>query len=379
MASKRQVYYFQTFLRDTLSPYLHSKVQSFKAGHLSQYIAAWMEVTSNLHILGAITGDRIDFTSCLPEHLSYSPNFISKTHAELVSVEIHSLLQKCVLVASEHEPDEFITPLFTLPKDDTSVCFILNLKGLNAYIKYSHFTMETIYSILNLVTPNCWMASLDLKDAYYSVKIHPMYQNYLKFQYKGQLFKYTTYANGLSSCPRQFTKILKPPLSKLRCMGHIVSAYITDLYLQSDSIVGCISTIVDTAILFDSLGFVIHPDKSEFLPTQQLQYLGFIIDSVKMRVYLTDKRKQKLLLHINELLHGSQHAVIRYVAKTIGYIVPSFPAVQFGPLFYRRLEKEKSIALKLNKGDYTASMSLTRKAKYELSWWSPAHKSYSIF
>ena len=151
--------------------------------------------------------------------------------------------------------------------------FILTLTGLNAYITYSHFTLETICSILNLVTPSCWMASLDLTDAYYSVKIHPKYQKYLKCQYKGQLFKYTTYANGLSSCPRQFTKILQPPLSKLQCMGHIVSAYINDLYLQSDSYVGCISTIVGTTILFDSLVFVIHPVKSQFLPTQQLQYL----------------------------------------------------------------------------------------------------------
>ena len=76
-----------------------------------------------------------------------------------------------------------------------------------------------------------------------------------------------------------------------------------------------------------------------------------------MRVYLTDKGKQKLLLHINELLHGSQQVVIRYVAKTIRYIVSSFSAVQFEPLFNRRLEKETSITLKLNKGDYAASMS----------------------
>ena len=275
MASKRQVYHFQTFLRDTLIPYLHSKVQSFKAGQLSQYIAAWREITSDLHILGAITGDRIEFTSCLPEQLSYSPNFICKTHAELVSVEIHSLLQKGVILASEHEPDEFISPIFTVPKDDTSVRLILNLKGLNAYIKYSHFKMETIYSVLNLVTPNCWMASLDLKDAYYSVKIHPMCQKYLKFQYKGQLFKYTTYANGLSSCPRQFTKILKPPLSKLRCMGHIVSAYIDDLYLQSNSYVGCISTIVDTTIFYlILLGLLSTLLSLNFYPPNSFNTLG---------------------------------------------------------------------------------------------------------
>ena len=33
--------------------------------------------------------------------------------------------------------------------------------------------MESIHTVLNLVTPKCWMASLDFKDGYYSVKIHP--------------------------------------------------------------------------------------------------------------------------------------------------------------------------------------------------------------
>ena len=30
------------------------------------------------------------------------------------------------------------------------------------------------------------MASLDLKDAYYSVRIHPYFQKYLKFMYNGE-------------------------------------------------------------------------------------------------------------------------------------------------------------------------------------------------
>ena len=33
--------------------------------------------------------------------------------------------------------------------------------------------MESVNTVLKLVTPNCWMGSLDLTDAYYSVKIHP--------------------------------------------------------------------------------------------------------------------------------------------------------------------------------------------------------------
>jgi len=40
--------------------------------------------------------------------------------------------------------------------------------------------MESIHTVLNLVTPNCWMASLDCKKTYYSVKIHPDFKKTLK-------------------------------------------------------------------------------------------------------------------------------------------------------------------------------------------------------
>ena len=33
--------------------------------------------------------------------------------------------------------------------------------------------METIKSVLNLVTPNCYMAKIDLKDAQFSIPILP--------------------------------------------------------------------------------------------------------------------------------------------------------------------------------------------------------------
>ena len=35
-------------------------------------------------------------------------------------------------------------------------------------------------------SPNCLMAPLDLKDAYYSFRIHPYFQKYLKFMYNGE-------------------------------------------------------------------------------------------------------------------------------------------------------------------------------------------------
>ena len=43
--------------------------------------------------------------------------------------------------------------------------------------------------------------------------------------------------------------------------------------------------------------------------------------------------------------------------------------MQFGPLFYRGIEKEKTLALKRNCGDYDSVMQITDKIWLELKWW----------
>ena len=63
------------------------------------------------------------------------------------------------------------------------------------------------------------MCTIDLKDAYYFVKINAEFQCYLKFQWKGRLLKFTCYPNDLGPCPKWFTKITKVPCSDLRIRG----------------------------------------------------------------------------------------------------------------------------------------------------------------
>ena len=47
-------------------------------------------------------------------------------------------------------------------------------------------------------------------------------------------------------------------------------------------------------LLFDNLGFVINFKKSQTVSIQRIRILGFVIDSVKMVVTLTQEKKQKL-------------------------------------------------------------------------------------
>ena len=123
-----------------------------------------------------------------------------------------------------------------------------------------------------MIEKNCFMASLDIKVAYYLIPVDETSQKYLKRIWKEQLYQFCVLPNGLSPCPRWFTKLLKPPLAELRKSKHAIPAYIDDIYLQDDTNENCIINIIDTVKLLRSLAFTVHPEKSHFLPTRSLKF-----------------------------------------------------------------------------------------------------------
>ena len=194
------------------------------------------------------------------------------------------------IVKCEHESGEYISPIFTTPKKDGSSQMILNLKSLNKFIEYHHFKMESLPTVLSLVKRNCFMASVVLKDAYYSVPIAQEHQKYLKFLWRGQLYIFVCFPNGLAFGPRKFTKLLKPVTVFLRQLGHLSVNHIDDSYLRGDDYNDCAKNVLETIRLFDSLGFTIHPSKSSLIPTQNLIILAFVIDSVEIKVYSMEEK-----------------------------------------------------------------------------------------
>ena len=129
---------------------------------------------------------------------------------EVIDVEIDKLLIKGVISETTHCHGEYISTIFVRPKKDGGHRLILNLKSLNEHVEYHHFKMDTLQLATRLMTQNCYMALVDLRDAYYSVPIHNNDQKYLKFCWKGRFFQFNCLPNGLACALRLFTKILKP-------------------------------------------------------------------------------------------------------------------------------------------------------------------------
>ena len=115
------------------------------------------------------------------------------------------------------------------------------------------------------------MAKIDIKDAYYSVPIKPEDQKLLKFIEGDILFQFTVLPNGYTGGPRKFTKLLKPPLAALRKMMVTLAAYIDDIFTINKTKYACGENVKKIVDMLQSLGFVIHPHKSEFEPTTNLK------------------------------------------------------------------------------------------------------------
>ena len=87
-----------------------------------------------------------------------------------------------------------------------------------------------------------------------------------------------------------------------------------------------------------------------------------------MTLSLTDEKKNKIKTLLMNCLHNQQIS-IRELARILGNIVASFPAVTFRPLHYRHLERDKISGLKYHKGNVEGKISLSVKAVSEIHWW----------
>ena len=145
-------------------------VSNFVAGNIANLISSWRSITTDPSILEIVSGYFIEFES-MPFQSAVPHIAFSKRDDLIIAGEINKLLEKGVFNKTTHCDNEFISTVFTRPKKDGSHRIILNLKQFNKCIPYQHFKMDTLKTVLNLIEKDCFLASLDLKGAYYSVPV----------------------------------------------------------------------------------------------------------------------------------------------------------------------------------------------------------------
>lgn len=335
---------------------------------MEQFAKTWTKYTTDKHILDMVKHCHIEFDT-IPAQNAGAPQIkFNETERENLALAVHDLKKVGVIEECEHETGEFISHIFGRPKKDGSMRVILNLKQLNEHVTYQHFKMDTRQMAARLITEGCYMASVDLKQAYYMIPIAEEHRKYLKFKWEGKLFQFTSLPNGLACAPRLFTKLLKPVFATLQSEGHCCLGYIDDTILVAQTKAECEAGVKRMIEVLQELGFLINYEKSVLEPTQKLTFLGYVFDSNEMTITLGQEKVDNIVSACSKLL-SKDTTTIREVARTVGLMVAYSEGAELGRLHYRQLEFDKNVALQQNYGDFDKHMHISNEARLDLTWW----------
>ena len=287
-------------LPDVLIP----KSQSFHAGSLKEKLPIWRQITGDPEILKLISGVSLNFSSPpfqekLPHEIQFSGPF-----KNLVQTELEKFLKQGIIEPTTLQPGDYVSNLFARPKKTPGeIRLILNLKHLNVFVPTVHFKMESLEVALKLLQPNMYLASIDLTNSFYHLLVHPSDRKFLKFYSLGNMYRFTSLPMGFKESPRLFTKLMKVPLAFLRKHYNcIIVCYIDDLLIMGYTKQEVVKSVAFVANLLQSLGFHINMEKSELVPTQTIEFLGFILNTINMTVSLTGEKIQKIKSLASEIL-----------------------------------------------------------------------------
>lgn len=340
------------------------------AGRLSHFYDQWSLLTKDQVILSWIAGYEIPLSRSISQNHYINKQFSNEDRIKITKC-INDLLKSGAI--SECQPCErqYLSSIFLVPKPSGKHRLILNLKSFNKHVDTEHFKLEDLRTALKLVSEGCFMSTLDLMDAYFSIRIHEKSRKYLRFMFNKTLYEFNVLPFGLSTAPFVFTKIMKPVVKLLRSCGHLSTIYLDDIFLIGDTQEACLNNIKATKQLLTTLGFIINEEKSNLIPNTTCKFLGYILDSKKFQVSLPTDKIHKIKKELNHFKNLTR-CKIRDFSRLIGLLNSACPAIEYGWLYTKAFERQKYLNLKDDLDNYDKFMDLPQSLSPDFDWWCQA-------
>ena len=257
----------------------------------------------------------------------------------------------------------FYSWLFVVWKNSGSWRPVIDLSTLNLFVDVAHFRMETIQSVLLSVRQGDWMASIDLKEAYLQIPVHPDSRRFLRFVALGRVYQFSALCFGLSTAPQVFSRVMAPVSAILHSWGICMRRYLDDWLVQSlsrDALLRDLQVVLD---LCQELGIVVNPSKSHLVPSQVVQYLGVVIDS---RASPSSERVSKLFSTADAFLSCAAPPASTWL-RLLGILSSLAHLVPGGRLRVRSLQL--CLHQQCDREDMSALIPWSPLCRRDLQWW----------
>ena len=246
---------------------------------LEKYPQAWAE-TAGMGLAGKQPPLIINLKpSATPVAIKQYP--LSPEAREGIKPHINRLLQQGILRPC-HSP--WNTPLLPVKKPGTvEYRPVQDLREVNRRTEDIHPTVPNPYNLLSMLPPShIWYTVLDLKDAFFCLRLSPQSQPMFVFEWKdpetgfsGQL-TWTRLPQGFKNSPTLFDEALHQDLADFRIHNPnlILLQYVDDLLLAAESEQDCLQGTGALLQKLGELGYRASAKKAQ-LCREQVTYLGY--------------------------------------------------------------------------------------------------------
>ena len=320
-------------------------------------------------------GYRIPFMQ-LPRYRGMTSTPLKGEYAGVLLDEVESLLGKGAIrrVSNSDARDGFYSTYFLVPKKTGDLRPILNLKPINGQVRVDKFKMETLARVITAIQPGCWMAAIDLKDAYFHVPIHPSDQKYLRFRIENRSYQYQVLPFGLSTSPRTFTKVLQPVIAFIRMQGVHITPYLDDILVTAsdpDTLTRHVQVAIQT---LESAGYVINLAKSSLTPSQDMVYIGARLQTSLGLVSLPPGRATAIIDMIHSQFAVGQTPVARTWLSLIGKMTSCLFVTKLARLRMRHVQYHLDSYWRRDTQPLSHPVLVTDEVYADLTWWlNPEH------
>ena len=275
-------------------------------------------------------------------NLTRSPTVISNYHNQSKQAHLLEALYQLVNTNAV-EPVEnqnslgFYNRLFLVPKPNNRWRPILDLSNLNTFLNTESFKMETPEIIRTSLYAGEWVTSIDFKDTYFHIPIHSQSRKYMRFHLQGRFYQFKAQPFGLSTAPMEFTVVAKEVKLMALQRGIRIHQYLDDWLVRTTSHQTCLQHTQTLVALGQELGWLVNKEKSELVPKQVFNFVGYQFDLKEGKVRPTPERWQALTDKIQSILSGPVYPVRQFMSL-IGLLTATAKQVHLGRLHMRPIQ-----------------------------------------
>ncbi|CAC5394780.1 unnamed protein product [Mytilus coruscus] len=298
----RNVKFFnpKTFVAGQIHTRLYQWQKILPCSHSSDEILDWLVHGVNInkyivHFKGDFWGNFYDdkFPPCRIFNNSNKCKKFSSFITETVMERLKNGSIECIGKVGLVKPPHIVAPLTVEP---TKPRLCINLMYLNNWIKDIPFSLDTLKNVPQSVRENAYFTTIDDKSGFDNVSLSEDSRRPVGFQWGGFYFICKTLPFGFKLSSYIYHTL------NLQATCYIRRKFLIPVYLYIDDRLieevrkpglktGFSCTLLANYIVCEvvtRLGYCINLDKTVFIPSQSVVFLGFVVDSVARCFRITE-------------------------------------------------------------------------------------------